>query len=763
MLHRMLAMALLLAITAGDPAAQTPQEAGSSPARLDVAAVAASEKASAQRLIDEGRLAWREDPGRALELAREALSRLDSNREAAAAADANELAARSLLSLEAYDEALDHLAGAQQLYTRLGDTKMRARCLGYEAMARSKLGQLWPAIDAATAALELFREIGDDRGIAATANNLGIYYERAGEYERALELNLDALERERGLGHEIGIANSLNSVGNIYSRVEEHEKAREYYLQALELFERLGESYGTAQVLNNLGNTYEKLDQDGTALDYYRRALAAAEADGRVAAQAAPLTNLGILHKKQGRYEEALASHRRVAGLQRALGDKAGLALSLQHSGEVLVLMGRLEEAEVDLRQSEAISLDIGSNAILDTTYLTLADVAERRADYRLAYQLLQRYGEVRAALLDEEKTRAIAQLEARYEAERRREEIELLHKDNDLLRKDGEIRRLELSRARLTAALLAIAVVVLVAGVAFIARRYRWLLAFWRRRSFIGPYRLTEKIAEGGMGVVYRAVSVVEPSQTVALKVIREELAGDETQRRRFLNEGRIIDVIDHPNIVKVFERGEQNDRLYIAMELLEGRTLADLIADSARQQEMISESSCVAMMRQLGSAVQTIHAHGVVHRDIKPNNVVLVSGQEGDPTVKLLDFGVARSATMTSLTEAGEILGTMTYLAPERLQHRPPVPASDIFSLGVVYYELLTLERPFPGEDPVALLSSILDREPQHPGRLRPGLNDQLADLVMAMLRKDPASRPDGEEVVHRLERFACSGAAS
>lgn len=747
---------LLLGVTVAGSSAQVPAERAARVAELEAAIAVAGDGAAPQPLLELGKLVWGDDPARALELGRAALERLDDVAEPALAADAHDLVARCLLRLERREEALQHLAPARALYEQLGNRTKVAKCLGYQGIALANLGRLWPAIEATDSALAQFRELGDERGIAAASTNLGIYLAQAGEYQRALELNLEGLERERGLGHDIGIANSLNSVGNIYARLEEPAKARPYYQQALKIYQRLGESFGTAQALTNLGTTYEDLDQDDEAMRYYRRALAVGEADGATDAITTPLVNIGIVLKKQGRYAEALASYRRAAELERGIGDQSSLAVSLQDIGEVLLLMGQLDGAEARLQESQALSLQQQSSDILDTTYLNLAEVAVARGNYRQAYERLQRSGEARQARLDADKARTIAELEARYDAAHRREEIELLRKDNELLRKDGEIRRLELSRARLAAVLLALAIALILAGVILLARRYRSLLAFWRRRSFVGPYRLADRIAEGGMGIVYRAVSVVEPSRTVALKVIREEIAADPVQRQRFLNEGAIVDGLDHPNIVTVYERGEHNQQLYIAMELLEGRTLAAVIADAVRRQHTIPETSCRALMRQLADAVHTIHARGIVHRDITPSNIVVASDRDPEPVAKLLDFGVARADTVTTLTEAGEILGTVSYLAPERVRHQPPTPASDIFSLGAVFYELLTLERPFMGDDPVTLVRALLERTPLRPESLRPDLGSDLATLVMAMLAKDPAHRPCGEELLHRLRRL-------
>ena len=246
-------------------------------------------------------------------------------------------------------------------------------------------------------------------------------------------------------------------------------------------------------------------------------------------------------------------------------------------------------------------------------------------------------------------------------------------------------------------------------------------------------------------MGVVYRATSLTHPGTTVALKVIRDELAADEEQRQRFINEGRIIDALDHPNIVKVLDRGEHNQRLYIAMEYLAGRSLARILQDHASRGQLVPLPVCTAVLAQLVDAVGTIHSKGIVHRDITPANVIVLEGVV--PTVKLLDFGIAKLDTATTLTAAGEILGTISYMAPERLQLRELTPASDVFSLGVLTYELVTLHKPFVADEPVAVLKQGTHPRAGRSGARRPETPPPLVSLITAMLRKDPAARPSDE----------------
>jgi ligand-binding sensor domain-containing protein/tRNA A-37 threonylcarbamoyl transferase component Bud32 len=195
-------------------------------------------------------------------------------------------------------------------------------------------------------------------------------------------------------------------------------------------------------------------------------------------------------------------------------------------------------------------------------------------------------------------------------------------------------------------------------------ARKHLKLITFWKKKNYIGHYRIIARIGSGGMGMVYKAYHVMEKKKTksVAVKVIREELTTDEMQRKRFLNEALIIDRLDHPNIVNVIERGEYNNQLFLVMEMLEGESLAELI----RKNVKISIQEAAGIMNQLVDALAKIHEKGIIHRDLKPENIMLMKKEETGYFVKLLDFGLARDQTLTRLTETGEILGTINYLLP-------------------------------------------------------------------------------------------------
>ncbi|MEW6335785.1 MAG: tetratricopeptide repeat protein [Acidobacteriota bacterium] len=738
------------------------------PAQSAEERIAALEKtlevaAGAERVAPLNELAavlCRRQPARAVDLAREALALAERHADVRGAASAEKNLGLALMVLEQDEEGLAHMNSARRGFASLGERSEEARCLGYAGMMLSHVGKTWDAIASVQEALAIFRELNDDKGVAAATNNLGVMHERLGEYEEALRFNLESLRIEERLGRKIGIANNLNSVGNIHSELGEHLKARDYYRRALALFRELDEQPGVGRCLNNLGNTYEKQGDDAEALRYFGEALEIAGRIGNRGDEANARNNMGIVLKKQGKYRAAREQYAAVAEIRTALGQKQELATCLHNIAETYLLERRFAEARAAVERSVAIGREIRSNTVLDGAYLLLSQVHAERGDHRAAYEAHVLYADTRAAMLDEQRNLKIAELQERYQAEARQRQIESLSKDKELLTKDAEIRRLQLGRTRLAAALTGALALLVIGAAALLFRRYLYLLAFWKKRTFIGQYRIEREITRGGMGVIYKASNLLAPRTPVALKVIRDELAGDETQRRRFINEGKIIDTLDHPNIVKVIDRGEHNRRLYIAMEYLEGMTVAELVAAAASRGRQLPIQECLELVRQIADAAAAIHGKGIVHRDITPANVI-VSGEGAGARAKLLDFGIAKQETMSTLTEVGEILGTINYMAPERLQLRDVTAASDVFSIGVLLYELLTLRKPFLAEEPVEVLKQVLGREPVRPSALRPEVSAELQDLVMAMLDKRPQARPAGTEVVERIDRLLAGAA--
>jgi predicted ATPase/predicted Ser/Thr protein kinase len=256
--------------------------------------------------------------------------------------------------------------------------------------------------------------------------------------------------------------------------------------------------------------------------------------------------------------------------------------------------------------------------------------------------------------------------------------------------------------------------------------------------------YRIDSELGRGGMGVVYRAHDAVL-NRPVAVKVLSATGLGT-AGKARLLAEAQAVAQLNHPNIVNVYDAGEAEGGVpFIVMELVEGAPL--------RQHQPQGFDEMIALARQMCAALEHAHASGIIHRDLKPENIVLTKSQ----TVKLMDFGLARTADAPRLTEEGSLVGTFSYLAPELIMGQPASPQSDLYALGVMLYELTTGQPPFTGENLMAVLSQHLHATVVPPSTHNPAIPPALETLTLRLLSKQPSERPaSAAEVREALERI-------
>lgn len=263
-----------------------------------------------------------------------------------------------------------------------------------------------------------------------------------------------------------------------------------------------------------------------------------------------------------------------------------------------------------------------------------------------------------------------------------------------------------------------------------------------------VSHYRIIKKLGGGGMGVVYKAQDV-KLERFVALKFLPEEVRADEIRKERFIHEAKAASAFDHPNICSILEIDETPDgQLFIAMAYCEGETLKKKLNSGKLPLE-----SAINIAIQIAQGLAETHDHDIIHRDIKPANIMLV----GDDLVKIVDFGLAKVTGETELTQTGTTLGTVAYMSPEQAQGKPVDHRTDIWSWGVVLYEMVTGRLPFPHDNQLALLNSILTHDPQPASAFRPDLPKELETVIEKALAKNRDNRYDSmRDALNSLQRL-------
>lgn len=260
--------------------------------------------------------------------------------------------------------------------------------------------------------------------------------------------------------------------------------------------------------------------------------------------------------------------------------------------------------------------------------------------------------------------------------------------------------------------------------------------------------YELLEKVGDGGMALVYRAKDHLL-SRMVAVKILRDQFAHDEQFVERFRREARAAASLSHPNVVNIYDVGETGHIHFIVMEYVQGKNLHDLI----REEGQFPQEFVVDVGKQIALGLAHAHYHGIVHRDIKPHNILLT--EEG--RVKVTDFGIAQAMSATNLTQTGMVLGSVHYFSPEQARGVNIQAASDLYSLGIVLYEMITGHPPFTGDTPISIALQHIQETPEPLRSSRPELDGELEDLVLKLLNKNPKDRPaSAEEVIRIFQRI-------
>lgn len=268
--------------------------------------------------------------------------------------------------------------------------------------------------------------------------------------------------------------------------------------------------------------------------------------------------------------------------------------------------------------------------------------------------------------------------------------------------------------------------------------------------------YELQEQIGGGGMADVYRAQDLLL-NRPVAVKILHEQFKNDIEFIDKFNREAQAAARLSHPNIVNIYDVGVMDDAHYIVMEYVPGRTLKDKI----KQEGHLSVAEALHIAKDIASALANAHANNLVHCDIKPHNILMMP----DGSAKVADFGIARAVTESTMTYSGNVIGSVHYFSPEQAKGTMITPKSDVYSLGVVLYEMLTGKLPFTGETPVSIAMKHLQEEPLSVRQIDPSIPPVVEAIVTRTMSKDPAMRPGAAELMHDIaqaQQMTGTGAA-
>lgn len=690
------------------------------------------------------------------------------------------------LAMESYNRALQINLELRNL-KRLG---VNYHNLGW---VYKNLSQNQKALNSFEKAAEYNKKTANTSLLAKNYNSIGLIYYALSNYSRAFEYQQKALALNLQTGNLDQQAHNYANMGNIYFILSQFEKCLEVQRKALNINKKTGSRYNQAVNYAAIGSVYIALEQYDKALDFLKKAKKINLETGNKHWLANNEYKIGTIYESQAKFEEAERYFKQALNLNIEIENRRGQSLNLTGLGRVsskksnhplaleyfekslkitgdignknqegrnycgmanvLIKLNRLREAENILNKSERIFKQIDVKINLRDCYIafiTVYELSKQWEKYVHYDKLLHKLdGEIK---LEEQAKRItlgeqnIAIIQTERQLKLLKQGKELAEKEKILAEQYALMQRLKSQREKTARKAITVILILVVIILFLLFRKYINLFSFWKKQKLLGKYQLIEKIASGGMGSVYKA-KMRGSRKPVALKVMTEEFGAEPEVKQRFNYESAIMEKFQHPNIVRFLERGEVEGRLYIAMEYLDGISLRKKISIS----EQLPLEVCIRMMSQMAEGIFEIHEKNILHRDIKPDNIMVIDSPV--ETIKLLDFGVARGEAQTRLTMTGEVVGTLDYVAPELFCGGKFSKASDIYSLGVTFFELLTNSKLYSENT----ATEIIDQKINHPSPrvedFRKKIPAQLGEMLRGMLHRDPERRMGLEEVMNML----------
>lgn len=627
------------------------------------------------------------------------------------------------------------------LTERINNSKERARAFIYLSYASSVLGDWEKPFEYSKKALAIYEQQKDKEGIARALFTIGYFYREIDYFNIALVYLLRSLTVYEEIGDKKNLFFPYYNLGSLYVGLEDYPKALGYFQEALATVKEIkGKEEQIPTCLHNIGLCYQRMGNYINALNYFQEALKLFEETGDKYWIAAALSNIGRVYVDLNNHEQALKYLSQALRLREKLGDKLGMFNTFCIFGDIYLEEKNYPRASFYYDRAYRIAEELEGKSHLEKIFLSYTKLYADQGDYKNAFEFQKKYCETRDILFNEKKNKQFAELAVQFETEKKIKEIEILKKDNKIQ---------AITRNTFIIGFFLVSIILIL-----LFKKYLYLFAFWKRQKYIGQYRIIETLGSGGMGTVYLTHAIRDKNRLSAVKVLREELIEDENSRQRFKQEGTIIDKVDHPNIVKIFERGDYKGKLYIVMEYLRGKILAQKIKEDG----IIELKECFFIMTQIADALSCIHKKNIVHRDLKPANIMLIEQEGKTNVVKLLDFGLALMKFQTRLTQAGILVGTINYIAPEQITENRYSPAGDLYSMGMIFYEMLVGATAFSrSQDTLsAVVEKILAQPPEPVDKLRPGIPVELNRLIMQLLSKDPALRPAADDVCFQLKKM-------